>query len=121
MSLFQLAHDLNSVDDPAMDGEVPPVDGIKYLVNWDNGNGTSGTFNVEFDTYAEADQYGHDWCDECNTRDNIDLDLEEGYTYAVVEHCPKFDHSSVRSEDDFPFDHPTDQLDYPWNHNDGEL
>lgn len=121
MSLFQLAHDPNSADDPAMDAEVPPVDGIKYLVNWDNGNGASGTFGIMFDTYAEADQYGHDWADECNTRDNIDLDLEEGYTYDVVEHCPKFDHSSVRPEDDFPFDHPTDQLDYPWNHNDGEL
>lgn len=28
----------------------------------------------------------------------------------------------TRPEDDtLPFDHPTDQLDYPWNHNDGEF
>lgn len=29
--------------------------------------------------------------------------------------------SLTRPEDDYPFDHPTDQLDYPWNHNDGEV
>lgn len=58
---------------------------IKWLAYWDNGNGACGTFPYEFDTQEDADAYGREWASESNIRDGIDPEIEEGYSYDIVE------------------------------------
>ena len=58
---------------------------MKWLVTWDNGNGACGSFPQEFDSWEDADAHGKEWADESNARAGIDPDVEDGYSYDVVE------------------------------------
>lgn len=56
-----------------------------FVVNWDNGASSCGTFSNRFTTYEEADTFGRDWASECNIRDKIDTNTQDVYTYEVIE------------------------------------
>jgi len=56
-----------------------------YVVVWDNGANACGEFPHVFETWEAADGWGKDWADESNTRDDIRLDSESGYSYDVVQ------------------------------------
>lgn len=56
-----------------------------YRVYWDNGAHACGTFPQTFATEKEAQQFAEEWAHECNVRDGIDPESEEGYSAEVIE------------------------------------
>lgn len=62
-----------------------------YLVNWDNGNGSSGTFPHEFGTESAAEAFGAAWVAEMQANDSDDDSDPCGdrtYSYEVIERGP---------------------------------
>jgi hypothetical protein len=62
---------------------------MKYRIVWDNGASASGEFDIDFDTWEEADAFGKDWVTEMEALDAADgvseEDFEDGYSYEIVE------------------------------------
>lgn len=61
---------------------------MKYRVLWDNGASACGEFNIDFDTWEEADAFGKDWqasMEALDADDDVDPDdYEEGYSYEII-------------------------------------
>jgi hypothetical protein len=62
---------------------------VTYRILWDNGAHASGEFDIDFDTWDEADSFGKEWqasMEALDAEDGLsDDDYEGGYTYEIVE------------------------------------
>ena len=57
-----------------------------FKVVWDNGANASGEFPMEFDSFADAKEFGDNWVKEITEVDPDLEDTEEGYTYEIVKY-----------------------------------